>query len=96
MDRLQLLYTELTEENEINQVTYLSSGSSNSSTITTQIYPLSLNTKLISCLKYLVSAGKQPEVWSVFNVKYNMNIINMLFSYGVMYLRKMFLTWLCK
>lgn len=47
--------------------------SNESSANTKKIYP-TLTTKLICCLKYLVSTGKEPEVCSLFNIKYNKNI----------------------
>lgn len=35
-----------------------------------QIYPLTLTTKLVYCLKYLVPTGEYQEVFNSFNYKY--------------------------
>lgn len=43
-----------------------------------QIYPPTLTTKLVYCLKYLVPTGEYQEVCVLFNVMYNV-IMNFFF-----------------
>lgn len=44
-----------------------------------QIYPPTLTTKLVYCLKYLVPTGEYQEVYDLFNVIYSVNIKLFLF-----------------